>query len=63
MYRNNTKKKGKEGVDLLCSNKEDCIADTFSSGWFCFSAFATWVTDHRANIYTLKERIRGCLDK
>lgn len=57
----NTKKK-RELIFYIVM-KEDYIAGMFSSDCFSFSAFATSVTDHRANIYTLKERIRGCLDK
>jgi len=26
-------------------------------------AFAAWVADHRANVYTIKQRIRGYLGK
>lgn len=48
----NTKKKEKTELIYYLGVKEDYIADMFSSCWF--SVFATWVTDHRVNIYTLK---------
>lgn len=57
------KEKEKKELIYYVAMKEDHIADMFSSGGFSFSAFDTWVTDHGANIYTLRGRIRGCLDK
>lgn len=47
----NTKKKEMTELIYYLAVKEDYI-DMFYSRWF--SAFATWVTDHRVNIYTLK---------